>query len=99
MIKLKLLSIKLILTTILFSNNFMIIEAKEIKAKLVWFNVTTLSFRVNGNVTDLAVKPGDIVTKKQKLINLDQREYIDNVALTNSLKKSSLLFKIWSIMA
>jgi len=80
--------VKLLIMVILLSNSLTVIEAKEIKAKLAWFNVTTLSFRVNGIVTGLHVKAGDVVKSHQKLINLDQREYKDNVLSTKSLEKS-----------
>jgi len=86
--KIKLSSIKLLLFIILYSSYFVLVEAREIKANLAWFNVTKLSFRVNGIVAGLYVKPGDYVKEKQKLINLDQREYRDNVLLTKSLLKS-----------
>ncbi len=64
------------------------VNAKEINAKLGWFNITKLSFRVNGIIANIDVKPGDKVKENDKLINLDQREYRDNVSLTKSLLKS-----------
>jgi multidrug efflux system membrane fusion protein len=75
---------------ILFNSSLIIVEAREVNAKLNWFNVTELSFRVNGIVSDLYVKPGDSVKKNQKLINLDQREYLENLSLSKSLHKSRL---------
>ncbi len=42
-------------------------NATEFKAKLNWFNLTKLSFRVNGIVSSIKVKPGDIVNSKQKI--------------------------------
>lgn len=80
--------VRWLLLIFVLSSNLSAIEAREIKAKLSWFNLTKLSFRVNGVVTKLHVKPGDYIKKKQKIINLDQREFIDNVSLTDSLRKS-----------
>ncbi|MFV1983732.1 MAG: efflux RND transporter periplasmic adaptor subunit [Thiohalomonadales bacterium] len=85
--KFKLLPRKLLLLIILMSS-ITIVEAKDIKAKLTWFNVTKLSFRVNGIIANILVKPGDHIKIKQKLIYLDQREFTDNVKLTNSLQIS-----------
>ncbi len=79
--------VKLLLLFVLI-NNISLLSAKEIKTKLTWFNVTKLSFRVSGIVSELYVRPGDFVKKNKKLINLDQREYLENVTLTKSLYKS-----------
>ncbi|VAW91497.1 hypothetical protein MNBD_GAMMA22-2750 [hydrothermal vent metagenome] len=77
-----------LLLLLVMSINVGLLQAKEIQTKLTWFNITTLSFRVNGNVNELYVQPGDYIKKNQKIINLDQREYLENVTLTKSLFKS-----------
>ncbi len=91
--KFNLSSLSRLVTIILLSSSLTLVvvenvNAREIKAKLAWFNITKLSFRVNGIIANIDVKPGDRVKKKDKLINLDQREYTDNIFLTKSLLKS-----------
>ncbi|MFV2059279.1 MAG: efflux RND transporter periplasmic adaptor subunit [Gammaproteobacteria bacterium] len=83
--KFKLIKLLLLTSICIFSLNS--VEAKEIKAKLNWYNLTKLSFRVNGIVSSIKVKPGDVVKSNQKLIELDQREYIDKSKITKALKK------------
>ena len=78
----------MVIIFVIFTLSFSTVEAKEFKAKLTWYNLTSLSFRVNGIVSSIKVKPGDIVTEKQQMIELDQREYVENVSLTKALRKS-----------
>ncbi len=85
MYKLKL--IKWLFFSVIVILNLNSVEAKEFKAKLSWYNLTNLSFRVNGIVASIKVKPGDIVKTGKKLIVLDQREYVDNNLLTKTQRK------------
>jgi len=81
-------SILSVLFFVLLNCRVTLVHAKDVNAELSWFNITELSFRVNGIVSDLDVMVGDYLKTDQKIINLDQREYLDNVLLTKSLLKS-----------
>jgi multidrug efflux system membrane fusion protein len=79
--------IRWLLIFIFYISGLSSVYATEFKAKLNWYNLTNLSFRVNGIISSIKVKPGDIVNQNHKIIELDQREYSENTALTKSLRE------------